>query len=728
MVARVIARPAAVMTGFILLAGISFLLLTGVSPLTAVTVTFVVFLQGLSGSVLWQWIRRKSADIVEVIGVGLALGTAAAALAGVLSTMVIGTPLGWLIVPLVALGVWLRSRSASGGNSSTERITPVASAIIGVLLGALSLVPNVVNYPLRWAGQFSGYHGDMLFFESLGTSLSRLGPLESIFSPDVLIRYHWLAYAWAGQVTSASGAESFVALVRVLPFVSVIGSVLIAVAWARRLSSVRWVPILAVVLLTFGGYIGATYGTIFNFDSPSQSMTTLWLLAFAWMVSVWVKPEFFGASLTVPMLMMSGVLAFALAAGKVSAGVVAGGAVVWLAFIGWVRHAAWKRPALQMAVVTIVALVAGYMAVVFGSADPGGLNIGSLIDRASSIQGMNPIPGSVGIVLGTALLLLAIGGRWVGLLWLLGDRRQRWEPTAQLGVGFALAAIATVIALSGGMNDTWFALGASAPLAVISAAGVGEASRNFDARRSLAGVMFVVFAGAVFVVVFALWATGASGGNVWTGTLRWLGPLVGVIGAGAVGAALGAWLGRRPKAALAGSVLMVVLVAAPSRLVGVGTGQVGVQPGLGADAFSPIEVFAETVDRSLVGGWSDTQVEAAAWLRDETDSDALVATNVTLSPLVPALTQRQTYVSGIHYQAPYGTPGNLGVLLEREAHTWSAVSEPTDAHVDVLCTAGVEWLWIDPSRAGNDAWRELGVVGFEADDVVVMDLRPRCNP
>lgn len=728
MVARVIARPSVFMTGVVLLAGIGFLILTGVAPLTVVTVTLVVFLQGLSGAVLWQWIRRRSTDFVELIGVGLALGTAASAVAGVLSTMVIGTPLGWLVVPLTALVVWLGSRSSSRQHSSTAGIVPLASAIIGVTLGALSLVPNVVNYPLRWAGQFSGYHGDMLFFESLGTSLARFGPLESIFSPDVLIRYHWLTYAWAGQVTSASGAESFVALVRVLPFVSVIGSVLIAVAWARRLSNVRWVPILAVVLLTFGGYIGATYGTIFNFDSPSQSMTTLWLLAFAWAVSVCLQPSRWGSSLTIPLLVAVGGLAFALAAGKVSAGVVAGGAVVWLAFIGWVRREAWKRPALQMAAVTVMALIAGYVAVVFGSADPGGLNIGSLIDRASSIQGMNPIPGSVGIVLGTALLLLAIGGRWVGLLWFLGDRRRRWEPTAQLGVGFALAAIATVVALSGGMNDTWFALGASAPLAVVSAAGVGEASKTFDARRSFAGVLFLASAGAVFVVVFALWATGASGGNVWTGALRWLGPIVGVIGAGAVGAALGVWLGRGPKAALAGSVLMIVLVAAPSRLVGVGTGQVGVQPGLGADAFSPIEVFVETVDRSLVGGWSDTQVEAAAWLRQRTDPNSLVATNVTLSPLVTALTQRQTYVSGIHYQAPYGTPGNLGVLLEREADTWSAVSEPTDASVDVLCTAGVEWLWIDPSRAGNDAWRALGVVGFEADDVVLMDLRPRCNP
>ena len=730
MLANTIARPAAWLTGILAVVAVGFLVATGVTAVSAFALTLTVLVQAAAGAAIWRAVRRRTSAPLELLGMGLALGTVLSAIAGVASTWILGTPWGWLVVPGFAGLVWIRMRRSERPSNPDEvkRFDGSRIVLSGSLgLGVLSLVPNVVNYPLRWSGTLTGYHGDMLFLESLSTSIAQYGPADSIFSPDLLIRYHWLTYAWAGQVSASPGTEPFVVLVRVLPFVAVIGSVLIAMAWVRRMSTVSWAPLLAVVLLVFGGYVGATYGTIFNFDSPSQSMTTMWLLAFALAIAVMLEPADDDRPPLVPLLALIAVLSFGLAAGKVSSGVVAGGAVVWLALVGLVKSAGWKRSGVMVAVVSLPSLLLGYALVVAGSADPGGLNIGSLIDRASSIQGLNPIPGSIGVVLGTLLLLIAITARWTGVLWFVADRRTRWDPVPQMSIGFALAAVGTVVLLSGGMNDTWFSLGASAPLAVVSAAGLAEASKALGSRDWLRYAASLIVAGTFFILVFGLWVSGASGGNVWTGTLRWLGPLVGVLGAGLVGGALGAWWARSKRGAFAGSLIIIVLVAAPSRLLGVGTGQVGVQPGLGSDAFSPVTVFVETRDRALVGSWSENQVQAAQLLRGATNRDDRVATNVTLSALVPALSQRQTWVSGIHYQAPYGKPDGIAILLEREQQSWDAITTGSTDLVTGLCDNGVSWLWVDPLRSPEGAWRQLGGIAFEADDVVLVDLAAVCR-
>ena len=349
--------------------------------------------------------------------------------------------------------------------------------------------------------------------------------------------------------------------------------------------------------------------------------------------------------------------------------------------------------------------------------------------RAS--RALNPVPGSIGIVLGTLILVVAICLRWAGLAWFVADRDRRWEPSTVLGVGLALGAVGTVVLISGGMNDTWFALAASAPLAVISAAGAGEASLLLGPSRWRPLVWAGAAAALIFIVVFALWTTGASGGTLWVGTLRWAGPIIGVTGAVAVG-----WLlaraygppGARRRAWLAGSVIMLVLLAAPGRALGVGTGQVGVQPGLGAGDFTPIESFTDAIDRTPVIEWSDQHQAAAQWLRDRGNGSDLIATNVTFSPLVPALTGMQTLASGILYQAPYGRPDAVAPLLEREAQSWAFINEPSDLTAAPLCDAGVTWLWVDPARTEVRDWKPYATVELTNDAVIVLRLDPEACP
>jgi hypothetical protein len=722
--------------------GLIYLVATGVQIGQAAAIAAIIAVQAAGGGLIWHLIRRGHSGVVENLGMGLAVGTSLSVLCALVTTT-LGLGLwGWLFPTVVALVAWLLSRRRAvqpRGSSSGSHTTPrsgdldrptVVALVVAAVLGVISFVPNLLSYPLSWVGIWGKYHADMLFFEALGKSLAHFGPLDSIFTPDALIRYHWLVYAWSGQVADLGSADNFVTLTRVLPFVSVLGSCLVAIIWARKLSQAWWVPSLAVVLLIMGGYVGATYGVIFNFDSPSQSMTMLWLLALSWAVVTFLDGPHQPSRARIAWLATIGVLMVSLAGGKISAGVVAIAAVVFLAIAAYAVRAPWRRRAGIVAVVALVAFIVGYLLIVAGSANPGGLRILSVLDRASSVQGLNPISGARGIILGTVIMIIAIAARWAGLGWLLVDPKQRRSPSTLLALGFALAGLATVVLLSGGLNDTWFALAASAPLAVVSAAGVGEAAIAIGGPRGSTRVVILaaVIAVVLYVIVTVLWLTGASGGNVWVATARWLGPIVAVVGALAGGWILARVFHDRLRFAwLAGAIVILVLVSAPGRLLGVGSGQVGVQPGLSSDAFAPISQYVPGLDTIAIHEWSDTQVRAANWLRTNAGRDDLLATNVTFSPLVTALSGVQTYASGVLYQAPYGRPSGIDPLLKREAASWAFVDAPSKLALMPLCEAGVAWIWVDPTRTSNKDWLPwASVVSTDADVVILRLDRSDC--
>jgi hypothetical protein len=720
--------------------GLLVLLVSGVSLGSSVRLTVVVLLQGFAGWLVWSRLRPR-AEALERLGVGLALGTVMSLLAGLVVQAVGLGNWGWILPPLVAV-VWaavarVRRGSVSGAAAAAgaDRSSIVALLISGAL-GLGILVFNLRNYPLVWEGPWSRYHTDMPFFEALATSLSRFGPTDSIFLPGAQVRYHWLSYAWAGQVTDAAGAEPFVVLTRVLPYVAILACSLIVIAWARRMSSVVWVPSLAAVMLLIGGFLGAANGGVLNFDSPSQSMGVLWLLAFSI-----VLLEFLGESAKVPgrrrawLLIWLGVLSFCLMGGKVSAVLPALAGVGLVALVGLLRRSEWWGRALLAFAVAVVAAGAAFVLILAGSAGGGGLTLGSLVDRSSSQQGLNPLDDPNSVVFGTAILLVAIAVRWAGLAWLAGARQSRWEPATVFGVGLAISSLLAVIAFNS-FNEIWFSVAASGPLAVLTAVGAGEASRylaNGDSRRGNRLTLgALVGAAVIYGVVWALWATGASGGNVWVGTWRWAGPLVGVLLAVVFGWVIAsrAPRGRRIASVLAATAVILVFATAPGRLLGVGTGQVGIQqPGLKNDWFSIGKApSVRDRDQKVVTEWTSDQMSAAAWLRSHAGRDDLLATNLTFGPFVPGVTGLRTYVSAIQYQAPYGAPADAAELLAREGRVWDFIEGPTATTVQPLCRAGVRWIWVDLAQTAVRDWQPFADIVFNTADTTVLQVNPAACP
>jgi hypothetical protein len=705
---------------------------------TSILVALVfIAMQTFSGWYVWTLVRCRRASLSESLGMGLGLGTAAAALSGIVLWDFLGV-WGWCAPTVIAVitAVVIRVRTGSFFCGSDSRVDPgrrlaaIVAIALGLVLGAISLFVNLANYPLKWSGTLSTYHPDMLFFEALSTSLARYGPNYSIFMAGADLRYHWLVYAWSGQLAESAGTEAFVVLTRILPVVAILGSILIAVGWTQRLTRNPWAPSIAVALVISGGYVGATYGTILNFDSPSQQLATVWLLGLS--LALWQttkasasrRPVFF-----LLLLVIVGVLAAATTLGKISTGLVALAAWALVAVVALARKELWARRSWWALLVAGLASVWVYFDFIAGSAEGGGLGLGSLLNKASSVQGLNPTNTWWGIIAGTGLLLLAMSARWFGLVWFGASRKSRWKPITIYGVGLVLASVMTVVLISGGLNETWFALAASAPLAVLSAAGVGRALSATSLTRewvpSPAAIVAVLVGMVLSGLVIFLWSYG-PGAEVF---LRWLAPLVGFAGALVAAIFIARMSGlssSRNARVLAVMSLIVIITAGGSRVLGIGASGFGVQPdeGLRPTEFRPVMTFLVAQDLTPIAQWSEDQAAAGEWLESQSSLTDLVATNITFSPLVPGLAGRQTLISGISYQAPYGRESLLGDVLDRERISLDFINSPSAQTFGPLCSVGVDWLWVDRARTAISDWAPFAEVAQDFGDTLILRTNP----
>lgn len=701
---------------------------TGVPIGTALLLTISVMWQALSGWCVWRKVR-PTAPGLEQAGAALSIGTLLAALAGVAtSTLGLGA-WGWFIPSVVAVTVMaIRRFQDHTALQPADQYWNAASGVgfaAGLLPGLAIIIYGLRSYPLTWTGNWNAYHPDMPFFEAISVHIAQYGAFSTPFLTEGAVRYHWLSYAWAGQLTLATNAAPFITITRVLPVVALLGSAAMVASWTWQLSKRAWTPALAGLLLSLGGFTGAVFGGVLTMDSPSQSMSVLWLLAFSIMVISAYRDK--RVSWTTYLLL--GVAAFGLVGAKVSAAAPAVAGVLLLIAIGIFRREIRAPKALSLLGSTLIGSAAGFLFFLAGSLGGGGLKFGSLLDKASSQQGLNPIDTRYAVVVGTVILVLAVVPRWAGIAWLLTQRPWRWQPEITYSVGLAVSSLAALLAFNS-FNEVWFSSTVSGPLAVTTAVGAGSALTHLTQQRPtlLVPILVVAIVTAIVIysIVWRLWITGASGGNVWVPTLRWLGPIA-AWGIAIVGGALLAWWGcrnLRMSGVIAGTVLLLVLSSVPGRLVGQGTGLIATQEnGVRNEWFSVgQERYAVGRDTQTIFDWSDSQREAGEWIRDNVPADELIGTNLTFSPLVPALTHRRTYVSAIQYQSPYGFPWMSPILIEHEDDVWGFLDDPNPQTLYALCEGDVRWLWIDKQRTEQMIWEPFASVLLENNDVILAQI------
>ena len=716
---------AGLVTGLALTA---LLVATGVDIRSAILLPILVAWQAVAGVSVWRWFRPE-ASWLEQGGMGLSLGSAFAALAGVGSATIGLGPWGCLVPSLVALVVMLARRGRDA--LSVPAVSVDRAALVGMSIalftGLAVLAYTLRSYPLSWEGSWTGYHPDIPFFEAIANSVARFGAFESPFMSGGVVRYHWLSYAWTGQLTVISGTEPFVSITRVLPFVTLVGTAAIVVAWTRRLSPSGWTPTVAGLLLTLGGFVGAVFGGVLTMDSPSQSMAVLWLLG----LSLVVIQILTSHVRLLPSSLVLLTLTVSLIGGKVSAGAPAVAGIVLMTVVLAVRRSVGPTRAAAVLGVSLVGSAAAFAFFLLGSLGGGGLTLGSLVDKASSQQGLNPLEGSHGVLAGTLILVVAVLPRWAGVGWLMILPEWRWRPEVLLSIGLGVSSLGALV-LFNSFNEIWFSSTVSGPLAVTTAVGAGFALDHLhDRPRPSARALLIttcVIAVIAYAIVWELWVTGASGGNVWVSTLRWMGPPGAWIIALIAGAVLSTW-GRGSlsfKGMLAGATLILVFLSIPGRLLGAGTGMASVlDNGIRSEWFSLGEVkYALGRDTLTISDWTSTKMAVAAWLRDNAEPSDLMATNLTHGPFVPGVTALPNYVSGIGYQAPYGPAWMSPEMLRRENQVWDFIEEPSATTAQSLCDAGVRWLWVDTTITDAREWTPWATVQFVQPDGIAASFDP----
>lgn len=720
----------------------------GVTPRDAVLLTLGVTLQAWAGGYLWRLVASRSGrapghDPVDLLGPALAFGTAGAALAGVVLNPVVPAGTGWLALPGLALLVWsarrLRGRTLVPVTWQMRRSTLIG--LVAAVAGGLgSIAINVSRYPLGGGGPWTTYHRDMLYFEGLATSTGVFGPDDSIFMAGADVRYHWLAYGWAGQLTHTMGAEPFVVLTRVLPIVALLGCAALVIGWTARLVD-RWpATLLAAGLLAAGGYVGATNGTILNFDSPSQNLTTLWMVGALIAALAYLRRD--GSTW---MLVAFAVLVAATTGGKISSAAVVLVPLGLVAVVLAVRRDDEARRAWILLGVGALVAVAVYLALVAGSASPGDLRLLSLDSRASSVQGLNSSAGARGVLLGTLTLMLAMAARWWGLVWLLRDRDWRWRPDVVLGVGLVIVGLVPVIILSQGVNETWFALAASAPLAVLSAVGVTRGWEHVGNRKALWASLGL--GAAVVIAVPIVWIPDV----VYPMSIRFYGPWIAYAVAIIGGLVIALLLGRRQwrSVLLISSLSILVFAGAGSRISPVLAD--GLHSSSDASTATPssdetpedvakdppgdiaIASVTEPPVELLTGApperttWGADEDAAARFVRDTLETSDVLVTNDTTSFVVPALTQRRTYLSGAPYQSLYGSADSV-LSIPQRLETSLAFTRGLDAAAFTeLCRSGVTWGWVVLGDTPLRSWEPYAVTVFENDAVAVIRIdQDRC--
>jgi hypothetical protein len=305
------------------------LIATGTSTIGALSVSFVVLLQWLSGSVLWSTIKMAHRpSMLESIALGAPIGFALCTVFDQIFVLTPLRPIAWLIPIALILVVLTRSSSIDGQPEQNDTdFQLIAISIVGLLVGMsgiyfvylAAIIPMLICVAALFFLKFKSSLQRMLCLVagivfsvaaiasltmSTGVaSSSLLGPLiydsdDHIFSEQMSwsiahwglgdnssavgtgIKYHWFSLAWSGLVSRASGAGPWIVNAHLIPIISflVLSLLLISVSQHKRKSI--WLALLSPLCL----FLADDYLSPLKFyftGVPTNILSHIWLLSAA---------------------------------------------------------------------------------------------------------------------------------------------------------------------------------------------------------------------------------------------------------------------------------------------------------------------------------------------------------------------------------------------------------------------------------------------------------------
>ncbi|MFZ9907772.1 MAG: hypothetical protein ACO3FJ_08790, partial [Ilumatobacteraceae bacterium] len=222
------------------------LLLSGFPTADALKVCAMILVQIISGALIWaQVMHPRQVDIVEGVGMGLAIGSIFAVIGHQIFLPTSLRDFGWLLPVLIAAITSLAWRSTKGSHKNfvledASGLFFVAFAVVLILkqwwwLLPLALPTGVALYLLSNSGRYKLRNilkpswifvtvffvaatvlmvylrqlnldwwirsWDLQFFESRSYSIAKFGRNENISLVGYPIQYHWFGLAWLGSIT-----------------------------------------------------------------------------------------------------------------------------------------------------------------------------------------------------------------------------------------------------------------------------------------------------------------------------------------------------------------------------------------------------------------------------------------------------------------------------------------------------------------------------------------------
>ena len=736
-------KSSVMLGGAIAVPVLGFLWWSGLNPGPSLLALVVVVVQASAGGYWWtRAVRNRPTNVVEVIGMGLALGTLASLL---VSQILVGTSLasvGWLLPAAVTCAYAIVRRvlgrrsvpSAMGRRASPPGMDPLpVAALLSIPLliglGLAIVVPLIQDSPLSWSGWWL-YHKDFQFHEVVATSLHALGANDSAWFAGQSLKYHWFTHAWSGALADTAALPPFAAITRFTYVVGVVGSATLAWSMGRSLSRTRWIPELAAALVLLGTFVGVPLSIGLNVGAaaPAQAMATIWLLGATIALSRFLKAEVSTpAGLAFLALLTAGCVG-----GKVNhAAVFLGGVgLVALCSLATSRSVTPRSRAFLAAGAALVGAVAAFLYALAGSSG-GGLVV-EVNSAFAAATGLNPVSGPVGVALGMGAAVLAFGSRWVGLVWFLHDRTARYRPEVVFATGVAISGLILTFSLEQtGRSQDHFALSATAVLSVITAVAIGDVADRL-ARSGMGGTAvrrqlgIAALVGAIVGVAATATYYAANRGllppiaKFAAPSLLWI---------AACGVAIG--LVRQTGTSVRGVHGFLVVLVAGSLSAGV---LYPLQSLVGANE----DRRGGRADAATPNAWTMEYIDAAQWLRENSSTHERVVTNrmcsaVTQTPsncaslwyLGSGLTGRPFLVEGFGYGVEQATgflsdeTATPDLLTQRVELSKAFTTRPSQEVVSDLRTNGVSWVWIDRNVPHSSDLEQFADLLFSNEQVQI---------
>ncbi len=743
-------------------------------------VSLIIAVQVATGARIWMWIRQnETLSLPELIGIGIAFGSFAAMLC---SQVLRTTPLdriAWLIPTAVVALLSVGSLKPSASHTVVlQRLTPLEltfllTAIPSALtywwfwLWPLIAIPFLVYYTKNRNTHRNLYWGaltiacsallltaqhlrnlntrwwlwshDQVFLEATSFSVAKWGPVENIHTVGVEFKYHWFALAWSGMTSAAAGAQPFVVSTKFLPIISLLGAVMLVWASVRSLTKSRSASIFAVVIFIFNDNLLNT-SPVRLFHSPTYLFAVVWMLAF---VFIFIK-SLHGPVRFSPLLLA--IMLFACFGGKVSHGAVTAAGFGLAALIGliWRQSPAITRFLLQTSAMLAATVVAAYILLFRGQSIGSGNMLSLAFGRIGVEAGISSPDSSRAMVwLATITVVSALAP--IFLIPSTVFARERWRTRADLhfawGVGISGLILVACLGQDFG-GQIYFVQSALAIAPIFAAVSIYEKISHSSTRFFSTAVIVMVCAGAIAAIVgFKTWfwlpanIDSHRGHLVITFTNA-----VGFLFIALIAPPLVSRFVKSPHPRIYSQVLRAILLV--SLVISLGV----IRRIDNLYSFSHYDQLPAT-SPDLTHGSID-HVAALTWLRNNSDSEDIVATNRFCIPridycnpkwtIVSALSRRRMLIEGYSYgqirdssipQDPSLPPWAQGAAQPPESQNRLKFSiefaeKPTPASANFLISRNVSWVVVDHAAqlSGVRDWSPFGTVAYQNDAISIVKI------